>query len=45
METEQLLTYLSKPGTLTGEAAADMEALVRQYPYFSIGHWINIICM
>ena len=37
METEQLLTYLSKPGTLTGENAADMEALVRQYPYFSIG--------
>ena len=37
METEQFLTYLSKPGTLTGETAADMEALVRQYPYFSIG--------
>ena len=37
METGQLLGYLSKPGTLTGEAAADLEALVAQYPYFSIG--------
>ena len=37
METEQLITYLSNPGALTGKATADMEGLVRQYPYFSIG--------
>lgn len=37
METAQLATYLSKPWNLTGEATADMEALVERYPYFSIG--------
>lgn len=37
METEQLLSYLSKPETLTGEAAADLESLTSLYPYFGIG--------
>lgn len=37
METAQLLGYLSKPVTLTGAAVADLEALVAQHPYFSIG--------
>ena len=31
------MDYLSKPGTLTGDATADIEALVERYPYFSIG--------
>ena len=37
MESEQLITYLMKPETLTGAASADMESLVERYPYFSIG--------
>ena len=37
METERLLSYLSKPETLTGEAMADLESLTSLYPYFSIG--------
>ena len=37
METEQLITYLSHPGTLSGTASADREGLLRQYPYFSNG--------
>ena len=37
METGQLLGYLNKPCTLTGEATADIEAMVERYPYFGIG--------
>ena len=37
METEQLLSYLSNPGSLTGKATTDLEGLARQYPYFNIG--------
>lgn len=37
METGQLISYLRKPETLSGEVATDIESLVERYPYFSIG--------
>ena len=37
METEQLITYLSEPWTLTGETTDSLKWMVQRYPYFSIG--------
>ncbi|MBQ3709879.1 MAG: hypothetical protein II887_04165 [Bacteroidales bacterium] len=37
MEAGQLIAYLGKPETLTGEAATDLESMVNRYPYFGIG--------
>ena len=37
MDTGQLINYLGKPETLTGEIAVDLESMVNRYPYFSIG--------
>ena len=43
MDNKQLIAYMTKPETLKGEAVQEMEQLVEQYPYFSIGQTLLAI--
>jgi hypothetical protein len=37
MDSKQLIGYMTRPERLKGDAVQDMEQVVRDYPYFSIG--------
>jgi len=43
MNSKQLIGYMTRPETLQGEAVQEVEQLVKEYPYFSIGQTLLAI--